>query len=75
MHSWATVCCIIDTVYFPKGLETETRAQIYPCLELRHHADITNKAKETKQAKCDYLVYLSERSTPIRCSVKGISIS
>ena len=40
----------IDTVYFPKGLETETRAQIYPCLELRHHADITDKAKETMQA-------------------------
>ena len=55
---------IIDTVYFPKGLETETRAQIYPCLELRHHVDITDKAKETKQAKCDYLVYLSERSMP-----------
>ena len=57
-----TVCwysIIIDTVYFSKGLETETHAQIYLCLALCHHTDITGKAKETKQAECDSLIVSS----------------
>jgi len=37
----------------------ETRALIYPCLALCHHTNITDKAKETKQAEYDSLIILS----------------
>ena len=52
------VCMTIDTVYFPKGLETETRAQTYPCLALHQNANMQYKAKKpsfAKQAEYDNL--------------------